>query len=339
MEIVEVEIKYLKPSEYNPREITEKSFEALKNSIKEFGLVEPIVVNADNQIIGGHMRVEAAKELNHTVVPVIYVDLPKSKEKLLNLALNRIQGRWDYEKLSSLMSELEGIEDLDLELTGFEIVELEGKQEFKPLTEIETFSGRRLIAIQSVVPSGFNPNQMTEKEFDGLKRSLQSVGMLSPIVVRPIGKGKYSIIDGEHRWQAAKHLGWKEVPIVVIEMSELEAKRAVIAANRIKGRFNSDRMAPLVKELSDEDRLGLQMAAAMDAQRVREYTGLEGNPLLEGEAGRRQMREYERGKDYDAPGGQMTLIIVLSPEKYNTVVKRLNEISVDWAEAIVKLVQ
>lgn len=124
METIDVEINKLKFAEYNPRQISEKDFEALKNSIKEFGFVVPIVVNSDNTIIGGHMRVRAAQAIGITSVPCFYVDLDKNKEKVLNIALNKISGEWDYDKLTGLLSEIEQFKDIDVSLTGFDDVEI-----------------------------------------------------------------------------------------------------------------------------------------------------------------------------------------------------------------------
>src|SRR3990167_37994 len=100
MEIVQVEISKLKFAEYNPRQISEKDFEALKNSIEEFGFVEPVVVNKDFTIIGGHMLVRAGASIGLKQVPCYFVDLDKNKEKVLNIALNKISGEWDFDKLT-----------------------------------------------------------------------------------------------------------------------------------------------------------------------------------------------------------------------------------------------
>lgn len=123
MQIVNKDPKTLLPSTYNPREITEQDFEKLKNSIKEFGFVENVVINPKNEIIGGHMRVRAAIDLNFKEVPCLIINLPVRKEKLLNLALNRISGRWDNTKLGELITELGNGEDI--KLSGFDEWELD----------------------------------------------------------------------------------------------------------------------------------------------------------------------------------------------------------------------
>lgn len=123
MEVEQVEISELKPNTKNPRRITRAELNKLIRSIKEFGFVDPVIVNKHknryNIIIGGHQRVEAAKKMKLRTVPVTYVDLPESKEHLLNIALNEISGEWDDTKLYLLLKELQE-KDIDLTLTGFD---------------------------------------------------------------------------------------------------------------------------------------------------------------------------------------------------------------------------
>jgi DNA modification methylase len=100
-----VPIGTLRPAEYNPRKHDEQATEKLKASLQRFGLVDPIIVNSaperKNVIIGGHFRVEVAKELGIAMVPVVYVNIPDlEREKELNLRLNRNTGEFDWELLS-----------------------------------------------------------------------------------------------------------------------------------------------------------------------------------------------------------------------------------------------
>jgi hypothetical protein len=124
LETTDKKIADLIESEYNPREITEIEFKKLQDSIQEFGFVEPVIVNKKNQIIGGHMRVRAAKVLGLTTVPCVTVDVEGDRAKVLNLALNRISGRWDTQKLGELITNLSS-SNFDIKLSGFEDWELE----------------------------------------------------------------------------------------------------------------------------------------------------------------------------------------------------------------------
>lgn len=103
--IVEVPINELRASEYNPRKHSKEQADQLKESIKRFGLIDPVICNSaperKNVIIGGHFRVEVAKEMGMTNVPVVYVQITDlNKEKELNLRLNKNTGDFDLELLA-----------------------------------------------------------------------------------------------------------------------------------------------------------------------------------------------------------------------------------------------
>ena len=126
MELIRVKIDELIPAEYNPRTKVKKGtrlYEQIKNSLDTFGYADPIVVNKDKTIIGGHQRWIVMKEEGRKEVDVIVIDIDidKTKEKALNIALNKITGTWDELKLKNLFLDLEGF---DLKLTGFADSEL-----------------------------------------------------------------------------------------------------------------------------------------------------------------------------------------------------------------------
>lgn len=103
--IVEVPINELRASEYNPRKHTKEQAEQLKESIRRFGMIDPIIANLDDTrrdiVIGGHFRLEMAKELGYETVPVVYVRIPDiEKEKELNVRLNKNTGDFDLELLA-----------------------------------------------------------------------------------------------------------------------------------------------------------------------------------------------------------------------------------------------
>lgn len=101
-----VDISLLTRSDYNPRKWDDSQKKDLKESITRFGTVDPIIVNSNeerkNIVIGGHFRLEVCKELGHTTIPVVYINLSPEKEKELNLRLNKNQGEFDFELLSKM---------------------------------------------------------------------------------------------------------------------------------------------------------------------------------------------------------------------------------------------
>jgi len=121
------EVNILIPAGYNPRKDLkpgDKEYEKIKNSITEFGYVDPIIINSDNTIIGGHQRLKVLKDLGFTEVDCVVIEIDKTKEKALNIALNKISGSWDVALLKDLIDDLKE-SNFDIEFTGFEPPELD----------------------------------------------------------------------------------------------------------------------------------------------------------------------------------------------------------------------
>ena len=124
-EVKYVAIDKLKPNPKNPRLISEDELGKLVWSIKEYGLIQPIIVNEKtNLIIGGHQRWTAAKSLELETVPVIYVDFNNIEADACNLALNKISGEWDFTKLSEFFMTAEELQN-NIYTTGFDSNEIQ----------------------------------------------------------------------------------------------------------------------------------------------------------------------------------------------------------------------
>ena len=127
--ITAIEISQILRAEYNPRVMPADELAALKKSIKAWGFVQPLLVNvrdaltdghASNVLVAGHQRLTALEQLiaagvkpsgvifseAGTFVPCMTVTLDLEQEKLLNIAMNKISGKWDDEKLASIIIEL-----------------------------------------------------------------------------------------------------------------------------------------------------------------------------------------------------------------------------------------
>ena len=127
MEFRRIAIRDLIPAEYNPRKKLkpgDKEYEKIKRSIQEFGYCEPVIVNADMTIIGGHQRVTVLQDLGYDEIDCIVIQIDKTKERALNIALNKITGEWNKELLADLIADLQA-SDFDVTFTGFEPPEIE----------------------------------------------------------------------------------------------------------------------------------------------------------------------------------------------------------------------
>ena len=144
MNFREISIEDIEPADYNPRKVSYSEYGKLKNSIETFGFVDPIIINMQNmKIIGGHQRYNilmdnylSGSEQYATLNLVELGDIgwvfpntdleikTESDEKALNVALNKISGEWDNEKLNKLIQDL-SLQDFNIDLTGFDELELE----------------------------------------------------------------------------------------------------------------------------------------------------------------------------------------------------------------------
>ena len=128
MEWKTLSVDALRPAAYNPRKKLkpgDKEYEKIKNSIQEFGYVEPIIVNYDMTVIGGHQRLTVLKDLGYTEVQCVMVHIEDEiKVKALNIALNKITGAWNEQLLADLIVDLQSA-DFNTDFTGFEAPEIE----------------------------------------------------------------------------------------------------------------------------------------------------------------------------------------------------------------------
>lgn len=125
--IKKIAISKINPAPYNPRQDLmpgDPDYDKLKRSIETFGYVDPLIWNErTGNLVGGHQRFKILKESGYTEIEASVVNLDLNNEKALNLALNKISGDWDEEKLSVLLQDLDS--EIGIDLTGFDDEELD----------------------------------------------------------------------------------------------------------------------------------------------------------------------------------------------------------------------
>lgn len=163
------------PAEYNPRKELkpgDPEFNNIQRSLKEFGYVDPIIINKDGTIIGGHQRASVLKFLGYTEADCIVVDLKKQDEKALNIALNKIGGQWDMSLLRDALQDLT-LSPVDVNATGYSDDELsvilgdvmlEKQHEESPIDRMTfTFSLEQYADLQQalqIIGAKYKPDQM-----------------------------------------------------------------------------------------------------------------------------------------------------------------------------------
>lgn len=149
----------LLPAEYNPRKDLkpgDAEYEKLKRSITEFGYVEPVIWNqTTGRVVGGHQRLKVLQEMGMTEIDCVIIEVSEEKEKALNIALNKISGDWDTDKLALLITDLQG-SDLDVSLTGFKPAEIDAlfKDDIKDGVKDDDFDVEEELKKPTITKSG-----------------------------------------------------------------------------------------------------------------------------------------------------------------------------------------
>ena len=182
---VEYNVNSLIAAEYNPRELTQHQHQSLVDSIKRFGLVDPLIVNTHkarkNVLVGGHQRLKIIKELGYESVTCVEVDLSPDKEKELNVRLNRNTGQWDWDALSNYFD----VEDLTewgfTDDVLFETNNIIEEDEFRdPRTSDDDYSTFELIMLHNNklellrVLNEIKSEKMIEKQEDALMELIRT---------------------------------------------------------------------------------------------------------------------------------------------------------------------
>lgn len=130
LNIVYKPIKELKPYKKNAKKHSKEQVEQIANSIKEFGFTQPVIIDKHNSVVAGHGRILGAKKAGLKQVPTVCLeDLTEEQIKAYRLVDNKLnESEWDYVLLAQ---ELEEIQDLDMDLFGFDLAEEVEKEEKK----------------------------------------------------------------------------------------------------------------------------------------------------------------------------------------------------------------
>lgn len=122
MQIEKIPASKIKPATYNPRKDlkpADKEYQHIKNSIEQFGYIDPIIWNErTGNLVGGHQRFKILQAQGMEEIECVVVDFDEATEKAANMAVNKAQGDWDLEKLDSLLKEVST--EFQMEKFGFD---------------------------------------------------------------------------------------------------------------------------------------------------------------------------------------------------------------------------
>jgi hypothetical protein len=105
------------------------------------------------------------------------------------------------------------------------------------------------IRVDWLQPNTWNPNKMNAFMYSKELQSIKDHGFIDPVTVRRLASGRYEIIDGQHRWQAARDLGYERIACYVLDVGDTEAKKLTILLNELRGQAQPNELGALLKDL------------------------------------------------------------------------------------------
>lgn len=126
--------------------------------------------------------------------------------------------------------------------------------------------GVTMVPVKDFKVDGNNPNAMDPARFNALKKGIKKFGFLVPVITNK----DLLMADGEHRWKAAKHLGMKKIPAVVLDVDEVDRRLIRQVMYRVKGEHS---------KVMDQDEFSFLMSNA-DTSLVSDIMGLDYQELV-----------------------------------------------------------
>jgi hypothetical protein len=162
--------------------------------------------------------------------------------------------------------------------------------------DVEVTHGDTIILpIDRIEANMWNPNIMSDVEFNMLSENIEEIGFVAPIVVTPTPDGTYLIVDGYHRLENMKISGEKEIPCIIVSPEIFDEKtimRQTVRLNKIKGSLDSNKFNTLINQLVNKHEIPFEdLADELGFTDEDEFEALVGK-------GREQIPKEAR-KEYD----------------------------------------
>ena len=293
MQIEKISISKLNPAQYNPRvrlQPGDAEYEKLKRSIQTFGYIDPIIINADGTIIGGHQRYYVLLDLGYDEIDVVKLDLDENEERALNVALNKISGEWDEEKLKDLLKGLR-LDDYDFTVTGFEEDELDAdhSEELRIIVKLKK--------LESLSLSSYGISDVSI--FSDMKELKELT----------LGNNKISDVGALLKLKKLESLGLHSNPITDLsDISKMTRLKKLNLSAAYRDGYDKLTDIQALSGLTDLEELNLYENAITDLEPLSGLTKLKilnlyGNPAsdIEPLSGLTELTELDLSKSYDPP--------------------------------------
>ena len=182
-----------------------------------------------------------------------------------------------------------------------------------------------LIELNKIKPNDYNPNVVSGDILAKLGAEIAHKGLCEPILVRSRGNS-YEIVDGEHRWRICRDLGWKEIPCIIQDYDDTEAKLKTLQINYMRGSAVPIKLAHLIHDLNKEIKLE-ELAKKLPYEKPQMMDSLELLKLPEDFG--KTIEEQAKEKEQELPS---VISFVVYKEQAEMIEKALNIASQELPE-------
>lgn len=314
--------------------------DAMLEVLKKVGWVQQVIINQNTgHLVDGHLRCQLAAREGETEIPVTYVDLTEEEEELVLATYDPIgsMAKKDTEKFEELMKRVAKTQK-DLKEHISNINDVSKVAGVEKSTAVVYERSQPYLNTDVLYPCDYAHTAMTEKEFGTLKKSMSEVGIIQPLLVRPIGSGKFEVVDGNQRLRAARELKILKVPVTIKNLTRQEAIVARFATDEIGGKPISSLVTKAVEEVGDEEML--ERSGGISKQRLDAYKHANNYGVKEHEDGTVE-RDYKDYTDVEEiwEDNERILMIKLSVEDYEFVIEKLESVGKDLGRSLVKILR
>ena len=317
----------------------------LNNRTTENGWLEEEAIPT---LIDGHDRKAIAEERDE-LIPVLIGEWSPEEEATILTTLDPIGSlaRTNTKKLSALLASVKTKQQsVRKVLDTIRVTQLRVKEDKPDVFTEEDAKGLPALSVMpsriynldlaQLVPNDWSAHAMSLTEYKRLVNSIQSIGVLEPFIVRPLGDGKFEIVDGMQRYRALLELKYTTAPCLIKKYTRDQAIFANLASNRLRGKFIPERLASNLNELREEhgDEV-VTKTIGMERKRMDSFGDASGYQFKVDETGvvERDYREYGEA-DYSELDDKLTFIVSLESLDFQFVEETLNKISPNWSIAL-----
>ena len=134
------------------------------------------------------------------------------------------------------------------------------------------------MGVDDINPAEYNPRTISDDEFGKLCKGLEEFGIVDPLIANK----DMTLIGGHQRLKAAKHLGWTQIPVIILDVDKAQEKALNLALNKLRGEWDYGKLTSLLKEFDDIPEFDIELTGfdVIEATEITELMDVDASSIL-----------------------------------------------------------